>query len=157
MLRPMARSRGREIVVARARQAVANRRVFSYLALVTVLLGILAGVLVTVIDHKDFPTVGTGIWWAIVTLGTVGYGDVVPHSPWGRVIGGVVITFGVTFLAMLTAIVTSAFISAEEQDARLQELERTEAVEAEVRYLLQDVSRRLERIEARLPSGPGER
>jgi voltage-gated potassium channel len=137
-------------VVARARQAVANRRVFSYLALVTLLLGILAGILVTFIDRKDFPTVGTGIWWAIVTLGTVGYGDVVPHTPWGRVIGGVVITFGVTFLAMLTAIVTSAFISAEEQDARLQELEREEAVEAELRRMLANLDRRLDRIEAML-------
>ncbi len=137
-------------MVARARQAVANRRVFSYLALVTLLLGILAGILVTFIDRKDFPTVGTGIWWAIVTLGTVGYGDVVPHTPWGRVIGGVVITFGVTFLAMLTAIVTSAFISAEEQDARLQELEREEAVEAELRRMLANLDRRLDRIEAML-------
>jgi voltage-gated potassium channel len=150
----MARTRGREIVVARARQAVANRRVFSYLALVTLLLGILAGILVTVIDHKDFPTVGTGIWWAIVTLGTVGYGDVVPHSPWGRVIGGVVITFGVTFLAMLTAIVTSAFISAEEQDARLQELQREEAVEAELRSMLVSLDQRLERIETMLAERP---
>jgi type II secretory pathway component PulJ len=66
------------------------------------------------------------------------------------VIGGVVITFGVTFLAMLTAIVTSAFISAEEQDARLQELEREEAVEAELRRMLANLDRRLDRIEAML-------
>ena len=142
------------MLIGRARQAVANRRVFSYLAAVTLALGILAGVLVTVIDRKDFPTVGTGIWWAIVTLGTVGYGDVVPHSAWGRVIGGVVITFGVTFLAMLTAIVTSAFISAEEQDARRQELQREEAVEAELRSILTSLDRRLERIEAMLAERP---
>jgi voltage-gated potassium channel len=150
MLRPMARPRGREFLITRARQSVANRRVFTYLALVTLLMGILAGVLVTLIDHKDFPTVGTGVWWAVVTLGTVGYGDVVPHSPWGRVVGCVVITFGVTFLAMLTAIVTSAFISAEEQDARRAELAREEAVEAELRELLTDISRRLDRIETAL-------
>jgi voltage-gated potassium channel len=150
----MARPRGREIVMTRARQAVANRRVFSYLALVTLLMGILAGMLVTVIDHRDFPTLGTGIWWAIVTLGTVGYGDVVPHTTWGRVIGGVVITFGVTFLAMLTAIVTSAFISAEEQDARLRELQREEGVEAELRELLLEISSRLEGIEAKLGERP---
>jgi voltage-gated potassium channel len=150
----MARQRGRQLVIARAQQAVANRRVFSYLALVTLLLGILAGFLVTLIDHKDFPTVGTGVWWAIVTLGTVGYGDVVPHSAWGRVIGCVVITFGVTFLAMLTAIVTSAFISAEEQDARMRELQREEAVEAELRELLTSIDRRLDGIEARLAERP---
>lgn len=138
------------MLMDRARLAVANRRVFSYLALVTLVLGILAGVLVTVIDHKDFPTVGTGIWWAIVTLGTVGYGDVVPHTTWGRVVGCVVITFGVTFIAILTAIVTSAFISAEEREVRQQELAREEAVEADVRKLLVEISRRLDGIEATL-------
>lgn len=138
------------MLMERAQVAVANRRVFSYLAVVTLALGILAGFLVTLIDHKDFPTVGTGVWWAIVTLGTVGYGDVVPHTAWGRVIGGIVITFGVTFIAMLTAIVTSAFISAEERQVRRRELEREEAVEAEVRDLLTTIDRRLDTIEARL-------
>jgi voltage-gated potassium channel len=150
MLRPMARPRASTLLATRATQAVQNRRVFSYLAVVTLILGILAGILATVIDHQDFPTVGTGIWWAIVTLGTVGYGDVVPHTAWGRVIGGIVITFGVTFLAMLTAIVTSAFISAEEHEARAREREREEAVEAELRGLLAEINRRLERIEAGL-------
>ena len=52
---------------------------------------------------SDFPTFGTGVWWAIVTLATVGYGDVVPHTAWGRVLGAVVILIGVTFLSFLTA------------------------------------------------------
>ena len=61
------------------------------------------------IDRKDFPTFGIAVWWAIVTLGTVGYGDVVPHTAWGRVLGGVVIVCGVTFISFLVAIVTSLF------------------------------------------------
>jgi len=73
------------------REAVANRRVFPYLALTTVGLGLLAGFVVTLVDRQDFPTFGTGVWWAIVTLGTVGYGDVVPHTAWGRVVGSAVI------------------------------------------------------------------
>jgi voltage-gated potassium channel len=143
-------TRRRSLLVARAGQAVANRRVFSYLAVVTLGLGMLAGFLVTLIDHKDFPTVGDGVWWAIVTLGTVGYGDIVPHTAWGRVVGSIVIVFGVTFIAMLTAIVTSAFISAEEREVRQSELEREEAVEAQLRELLVDIGRRLDRIEATL-------
>jgi voltage-gated potassium channel len=143
-------SRGRSFLVARAGQAVANRRVFGYLACVTLLLGIGAGFLVALIDHHDFPTVGDGVWWAIVTLGTVGYGDIVPHSAWGRVVGTVVIVFGVTFIAMLTAIVTSAFISAEEREVRERELQREMAVEAEVRSRLEDMKRQLDRIDTRL-------
>ena len=96
------------------RKAVANRRVFPYLAFITVVLGLVAGFVVTLIDRRDFPTFGTGVWWAIVTLGTVGYGDVVPHTGWGRVVGSAVIVLGVTFIAYLTATVTSYFVSAEE-------------------------------------------
>ena len=149
MLGAMARRR-RSFLVMRATQAVANRRVFSYLAVVTLVLGILAGFLVTLIDRQDFPTLGTGVWWAVVTLGTVGYGDVVPHTAWGRVVGCIVIVFGVTFVAMLTAIVTSAFISAEEREVREHERQREEAVEAELRNQLGDIKHQLNRVEARL-------
>jgi voltage-gated potassium channel len=138
--------------MARTQRAVANRQVFRYLALVTLVLGLLAGFLVTLVDRQDFPTFGDGVWWAIVTLGTVGYGDIVPHTAWGRVIGSVVIVVGVTFIAFLTATVTSAFISASEQEARELERQREEAIEKETRELLRGVKAQLDEIEAKLDS-----
>jgi voltage-gated potassium channel len=146
----MPKGRGRSYLRSRTNQAVANRRVFPYLAFVTALLGLVAGFIVTIIDRKDFPTFGDGVWWAIVTLGTVGYGDIVPHTPWGRVIGSLVIVVGVTFIAFLTATVTSAFVSTEEQEARAFELKRTEAVEQETRTLLRELKAQLDAIEAKL-------
>jgi voltage-gated potassium channel len=146
----MPKGRGRSYLRSRTSQAVANRRVFPYLAVVTALLGILAGFVVTLIDRKDFPTFGDGVWWAIVTLGTVGYGDIVPHTAWGRVVGSLVIIVGVTFIAFLTATVTSAFVSAEEEEARALELKRTEAVEEETRTLLRELKAQLDAIEAKL-------
>jgi voltage-gated potassium channel len=131
-------------------RAVANRRVFPYLALVTLCLGLLGGFIVTLIDKKDFPTFGDGVWWAIVTLGTVGYGDIVPHTAWGRVVGSLVIVFGVTFIAFLTATVTSAFVSTEEQAAREREREREERAEAELRELLLGLKTQLDAIESKL-------
>ena len=83
---------------ARTQRAVVNRRVFPFLALTTLIVALVAGFVVTVIDKQDFPDYGTAVWWAIVTLGTVGYGDVVPHTGWGRVVGSVVIIVGVTFM-----------------------------------------------------------
>ncbi len=134
----------------RAGKAVASRRVFGYLAAVTAVVGIGAGILVRFIDHKDFATVGDGIWWAIVTLGTVGYGDIVPHSAWGRVVGSVVIVVGVTFLSFLTATVTSMFVSAD-QDERTAEADAARAArEADTRAMLQQLLDRTAAIEARV-------
>ena len=134
------------------RRAVANRRVFPYLALMTLLVGLLSGFLVTILDRKDFPSFGTAVWWAIVTLGTVGYGDVVPHSAWGRVLGSTVIVFGVTFIAFLTATVTSFFVSAEQEEGRAKETEHRARELEETRELLRQIEKRLSQIEAKLDS-----
>jgi len=64
----------------RALIAVQNRRIFPYLVGVIAATSVLTGLVAHVIDRKDFPSFGVAIWWAIVTLGTVGYGDVVPHT-----------------------------------------------------------------------------
>lgn len=132
------------------RRAVASRRVFPYLALMTVALGLLAGFVVTLVDRKDFPTFGTGVWWAIVTLATVGYGDVVPHTAWGRVLGGLVIVIGVTFLAFLTATVTSYFVAAEDEEARATSHDEIVGGIAELVEVLASIEGRLAAIEAKI-------
>ncbi len=104
----------------------------------------------TIIDHKDFATVGDGMWWAIVTLGTVGYGDIVPHTAWGRVVGSVVIVVGVTFLSFLTATVTSMFVSADQDERTADADARRGAREAETQAMLQQLLDRTASIEAKL-------
>jgi voltage-gated potassium channel len=132
------------------RRTVANQRVFPYLVLATACLGLLAGLVVRLIDHKDFPDYGTAVWWAIVTLATVGYGDVVPHTGWGRVVGSVVIVIGVTFLSFLVAIVTSYFVSVQEDEKSEKERVRQETELAEDRETLRRIEQRLASIETRL-------
>jgi voltage-gated potassium channel len=122
--------------------------VFLYLVSVTAVIAITTGLVAHLIDRKDFPTFGIGVWWSVVTLGTVGYGDVVPHTAWGRVLGGFVIVFGVTFISFLVAIVTSLFVDAsraDDKDARDAQHEQTQA-------LLGDIGNRLTAIEASLGS-----
>ena len=53
---------------------------------------------------------GLGAWWALITLTTVGYGDVVPVTTLGRLVGSAVILGGVVTLALVTATVASVFI-----------------------------------------------
>jgi voltage-gated potassium channel len=143
--------RASRIASQSVKRAVANRRIFPYLVVTTAALGLLAGFVVTLIDRKDFPF-GTGVWWAIVTLGTVGYGDVVPHTAWGRVVGGVVIVVGVTFLAFLIAIVTSYFVSSEQEQQAESEREQRAAELAGVVESLGRIEGRLDAIENRLGS-----
>src|SRR5436189_3551905 len=134
----------------RTQRAVANRRVFPFLLATTAGLGVLSGFVVTLVDKKDFPTFGTGIWWAIVTLGTVGYGDVVPHTAWGRVVGSVVIIVGVTFISFLIATVTSYFVAAEEAEAAEEANAARAALAAEAEATLRRIEERLAAIEAKL-------
>jgi voltage-gated potassium channel len=135
---------------ARIRRVVATRRIFPVLVLITLLLALLAGFTVTLVDAEDFPSFGVGVWWAIVTLATVGYGDVVPTTPWGRVVGSATIIVGVTFLSFLTATVTSLFISTEQDEKAAEEARRRAASEAETRALILRLDERLAAIDTKL-------
>lgn len=70
-------------------------------------------------------TIPDAMWWSIVTITTVGYGDVTPLSPWGKLIGAFTALSGVFTVALLTGIVASAFASR----VRTHELEFTTEVE----------------------------
>lgn len=131
----------------RALRAIANGHVFRYLAGATFVLSFGAGVLVWLIDRRDFHTLGDALWWALVTLATVGYGDIVPHTAWGRVVGAFVIVMGVTFLSVLTAIITSYFVSAA-QEARAVEAEGLRGESAESRdAMLREILERVKALE----------
>lgn len=135
---------------ARIAHVVATRRVFPFLVLLTVSVALLAGFVMTRVDEEDFPTFGVGAWWALVTLATVGYGDVVPTTAWGRVVASGVILFGITFLSFLTATVTSLFVSNDQERKAAEEAARRDASEAETRALLVRLDERLVAIEAKL-------
>ena len=70
-----------------------------------------SGVLMTVIDNAEFPDVGVGLWWAVQTVTTVGYGDVAPKDVSGRLVATLVMLEGTAFIAIVTAVITSSFIS----------------------------------------------
>ena len=57
---------------------------------------------------EKFGTIPDAMWWAIVTLGTIGYGDVVPVTPLGRVIAGFAIFGGLIMIALPVGIIATA-------------------------------------------------
>lgn len=92
-----------------------------------------------VVDHHDFDSFWKGVWWATATVTTVGYGDVVPTTVVGRLIGIALMLVGIGFLAVLTATIASAFVKSDRQDesgAILEALQRFEAELAELKTRL---------------------
>jgi hypothetical protein len=109
------------------------------------------GVLERIVDPKTFPTVWLGMWWAIETVTTVGYGDVVPQQTVGKVLAGFLMLGGLSFIAVVTAMVTSGFVSRAQ--AR-----RPTATDDPVLQKLDDLAMQLEALSAevnRLGSGHG--
>lgn len=60
---------------------------------------------------EKFGTIPDAMWWAITTLTTVGYGDAVPVTPLGRMIGGAVMLLGLGMLAMPVSILATGFVA----------------------------------------------
>ena len=90
-----------------AQRVLTSRQGFRYVALATVLLVILAGFSVSLADREQFTTPWLGMWWAVTTVTTVGYGDVYPHTVGGKVIAAVLMIIGIGFLSTLTASIAS--------------------------------------------------
>jgi voltage-gated potassium channel Kch len=114
------------------------------------------GALMWLLDHSEYPNVGRGLWWAIQTVTTVGYGDVTPQNVSGRIIAAVVMLWGIAFVSILVAAITSTFVARAAQERELQEAVGEDEVELRLEAKLDDLSTRLERVEqllARLADG----
>jgi voltage-gated potassium channel len=72
-------------------------------ALVVFVSVLLAGAIVARNEPEEYPTFGDGVWWAIVTVTTVGYGDFVPKTTTGRAVGVLLMIVGVALLGTVAA------------------------------------------------------
>jgi voltage-gated potassium channel len=127
------------VIVGRALQA--EKRLSSgdslrLVALLTVFIVAIAGAAQAALNADEFDSIWDGVWWAIVTVTTVGYGDLYPTTVEGRIIAAVVMFVGIGFLSVLTATVASKFVKddrGEETHAILNALRRIEQDLAELR------------------------
>ncbi|WP_442595818.1 ion channel [Neobacillus sp. D3-1R] len=76
---------------------------------------LLFGGIIHFVEPKTFPTFFDGIWWAIITVSTTGYGDLVPHSTLGRVVGIILIFLGAGFISSYFFSLASTAISKQNQ------------------------------------------
>jgi voltage-gated potassium channel len=106
----------------------------------TAVVVVVAGIAMRLLDHAEYSNVWVGMWWALQTVTTVGYGDVTPRHVSGRIVGSLVLLYGIGFLTITIAAITSTFVTRAEREQGVA-LSRDD---------LDDVSARLERIEQRL-------
>jgi voltage-gated potassium channel len=130
------------VVLSRALQAerrLTTRSTFRFAAVATIFLVFIAGAAQATVDQGDFKTFWDGIWWAVVTVTTVGYGDLYPHTVAGRLIAMLLMLVGIGFIAVLTASIASIFVKserAEETEAIAETLKRIERDLADIKAQL---------------------
>jgi len=86
----------RPALIERRIRKIANARSIT-LALAMTFVGLALGgaVAIRFLDEESFPSFGLAVWWALQTVTTVGYGDVIPAGSTGKVIGGIEMVLGV--------------------------------------------------------------
>ena len=113
-----------------------RRRALSFLGL----LGL--GWLFSAVETDQNLSVGDGVWFALVTSATVGYGDIVPSNTAGRLIAAVLMALGLVVVGLLTGAVAERFTRNKQSDD-------------DVVRRLDELAARLERIESGLGPGGG--
>ena len=132
------------------REPPSIRTAASVIVTATALVVVGAGSLIRVLDHHEYSSVWVGMWWALQTVTTVGYGDVTPREAIGRVVAAFVMLEGIAFLAIITAAITSTFVARAEAERAAAEDAVEAAQEDRIERSLGDVAERLDRLEATL-------
>jgi voltage-gated potassium channel len=114
-------------------------RAIASIVTVAVILVLIGGALARLVEPEVFTSLGLAYWWAITTVTTVGYGDVVPKDPAGRVVGALLMLTGLSLIPTLTSVIVSTLIS-----------KRTQAQTRELADELIKSTASLQRIEERL-------
>ena len=116
----------------------------------------LSSALMYIAEHdsqpEKFSSIPETMWWGLITLTTVGYGDVSPVTPIGKIIGAFTAIMGVCTVALLTGIVASAFANQRAQKAAILEAEINQALSDGV--ISDDEAQKIEKLRKELNLSP---
>jgi voltage-gated potassium channel len=96
---------------------------------IAIVLVLVAGALERIVEPDTFTSLGLAYWWAVTTVTTVGYGDVVPEDPPGRIVAAMLMLTGLALIPTLTSVIVSTLLAKhrrEEQERLEQMLKRVE-------------------------------
>jgi len=132
------------------KQPVSVRAAMGVIVTTTVITVVAGGIVIRLLDPKDYSNIFVGMWWALQTVTTVGYGDVTPKTPFGRIVGAVIMVEAIAFLTVITAAVTSSFVERVRLKHRAEDLANEAVSEQRIEARLAVIADRLDRIEQTL-------
>ena len=132
------------------REPVSVRNAANVIVVATGIVVVASGVVIRLLDHEEYPNIWRGMWWALQTVTTVGYGDVTPTRTSGRIVASFVMLEGIAFVAILVAAITSTFVARAERERERTEDEADQSCEARIDARFDDLAERLDRVEAML-------
>ena len=124
------------------------------IVVVTMIVVILGGILMRVLDHEEYPNVWRGMWFALQTVTTVGYGDVTPKRTEGRIVAAVIMLEGVAFLSIVIAAITSIFVARAQREREAGRPLTSDRGPAELNARFDELDTRLDRLEQMLSRRP---
>lgn len=95
-----------------------------------------------------FFVLALAFWWALQTVTTVGYGDVVPTTSTGKVVGGIEMMIGISLISLLTAAVTSVVIQRGETASREEDRAHLEQTAETILAAIAEIDDRLDKLES---------
>ena len=111
--------------------------------------------------EPQIKTIEDGIWWALVTITTVGYGDIAPLTTLGRLVAGALMFVGLGLIATVTAIVSAKFIAnyvdhhtnddvLEKLEELEDEIEKIEEIESNVVGKLKELEEEIDELNKKI-------
>ena len=122
----------------------------TWAALLAVLTTVFAGAAYSSIEKGT--SSWDGLWWAVSTVTTVGYGDEFPKTTAGRALGMALMLIGIGFVAVLTGAVAGRFLSARIEESQEELSETFQEAELDELEELHEIAERLNALERRLAS-----
>lgn len=123
--------------------AILKRHKFGQILLGTAFVIVGAGGMFAYLEDRDLLD---GIWYALVTVTTVGYGDVVPQSENGRLFGGFLILFGVVLFSLVTANISAFLIGSSQRKQEKEILDYVRRMEARLEEHRADSQAHMEHV-----------
>ena len=116
-------------------QRLTLARAVRTIVLVALMMVLAGALLARIVEPSTFTDIGLSLWWSVTTLTTVGYGDIVPHTTGGRLVGAALMLAGVSLIPLVTSIAVSILTYKRTQELHDEQVASLAQIEQQLEEL----------------------